>query len=186
MQLKEKINNLNKDLIFLKSELHKKDSEISKTNKIIQEYMKEGQNNNYNNHHQDNKLIEKSSNNQLIYNLKKQFKEIKKLLSDKNTELEGIKKTLKLTKLLELKVENQTLIDEIKNMNTKLENSLEKLKYFENLQSEYYIILENFKKQNSILSQLREENTNGSIQNKELSEKLNQQVSKNELLKDLE
>ena len=71
-------------------------------------------------------------------------------------------------------------------MNTKLENSLEKLKYFENLQSEYYIILENFKKQNSILSQLREENTNGSIQNKELSEKLNQQVSKNELLKDLE
>ena len=46
---------------------------------------------NGNGNSQNNKLLEKSNNNQLIYNLKKQYKELKKQLTDKSAELESIK-----------------------------------------------------------------------------------------------
>jgi len=207
IKLKEKINFLNKERINLKSEIYKKDSEIIKINKLIVDYMGEGKNNlnvnkydnrltgninlNLNNfdvhsNHLSNKLFEKSNNNQLIYNLKKQYKEIKKQLSDKIAELEIIKKSFKHTKILELKLENQTLIEEIKNMNAKLDNYIERVKYFENKQSEYFLLFENFKKQTLLLNQVREENFSFSKQVKELSDELNSKMNQNELTKELE
>jgi hypothetical protein len=203
IKLKEKINFLTKEMISLKSEIHKKDAEIIKTNKLIQEHMSENKNNfighstennlflnnlnlNLNGNCQNNNLLERSNNNQLIYNIKKQYKELKKKLIDKTTELESFKKTMKHTKLIELKVENQTLNEEIKNMNVKLENYIDKTKLYENLQSEYFIVLENFKKQSSLVNQLKEENVTYLLKIKELSEKINSQIKKQDLVKELE
>jgi len=201
IKLKEKINQLNKEMINLKSEVHKKDMEITKINKLIHEYIGEGkinlnENNNENNlmlnnlnlnsNSQTNKLYEKSNNHQLIYNLKKQYKQLKKELADKSLELETVKKTIKNTKIIELKVENQTFSEEIKNMNMKIENYIERIKQFENMQGEYFIILENFKKQTAVINQLKEENSVYSQDLKDLSEKLNNQISKHEILKELE
>jgi len=190
-------------MISLKSEIHKKDAEIIKTNKLIQEHMSENKNNfighsnenniffnnqnlNLNGNCQNNNLLKRSNNNQLIYNIKKQYKELKKKLIDKTTELESIKKAMKHTKLIELKVENQTLNEEIKNMDVKLENYIDKTKLYENLQSEYFIVLENFKKQSSLVNQLKEENVNYLLKIKELNEKINSQIKKQDLVKELE
>lgn len=201
IKLKEKINFLNKEMISLKSEIHKKDAEIIKSNKLIQEYMGESKNifmptaheNNqlFNNlnlgaNSTSNKLFEKSNNSQLIYNLKNQYKELKKKLMDKTTELDSLKKTIKHTKIVELRVENQTFSEEIKNMNLKLESQIEKIKYYENLQSEYLIVLENFKKQTTLVNQLKEENASYAAKVKEITEKLNSHLKKQELIKELE
>jgi len=204
IKLKEKINFFNKEMITLRSEIQKKDAEIMKTNKLIHEFMGETMNNligsanennllqnlnlnlNLNGNNQSNKLLEKSNNNQLIYNLKKQYKEIKKKLMDKTAEVDSIKKTLKHTKLVELKVENQTLNEEIKNMNSKLENQIEKIKQYENIQSEYFIVLENYKKHGTLVNQLKEENAFATAKVKELTQKLSNQVKNQDLVKELE
>lgn len=203
IKLKEKINFLNKEMISLKSDIHKKDAEIMKTNKLIQEYMGDNKNNfignsnennfflnnlnlNLNGNSNTNKLFEKSNNNQLIYNLKKQYKELKNKLIDKNTELESVKKTIKHTKIIELKIENKTLSDEIKNISNKLENYIDKIKNYENMQSEYYIVLENLRKQTNLLNQLKEENDIYNSKIEELNGKLNSQIKKQDLVKELE
>jgi chromosome segregation ATPase len=201
IKLKEKINQLNKEIINLKSEVHKKDSEIIKINKLINEYVGEEklnfmENNNENNlvlskmnfigNSQTNKLYEKSNHHQLIYNLKKQYKELKKQLEDKSTELDFVKKNIKNTKIIELKYENQTYVEEIKNINNKIESYIERLKNFETMQSEYFIILENFKKQSTLINQLREENSLYSEEIRNLEDKLNNQFTKYDIIKEFE
>lgn len=209
IKLKEKINLLNKEKVNLKSEIHKKDAEIIKINKLIQEYMtvSDGKLNNIssslpnennfllnlnginagnNFSNANSKLLEKSNSNQLIYNLKKQYKELKKQHNDKCLEIENIKKNIKHTKVIELKMENQTFMDEIKNINKKMENYIEKIKIYEAVQNEYFLLLESNKKQTQLLTQLKEENLSYSQHIEVLNEKLSQQISKQDLIKELE
>ena len=78
------------------------------------------------------KLYSKLSENKLIMNMKKQYKDLKKEFNKKCEDLEEIKKILKTTKLSELSLENKTLFDEINKLKSFYEISLQK-----NFENEY-------------------------------------------------
>lgn len=201
IKLKEKINSMTKELIQYKSEILKKEAEISKSNKLINDHINEGLNLNANindnniicinnacsaNNPNAGKLIEKSNHNRLLYNIKNQYKDIKRQLNEKIDEIEKIKKTMKHTKLVEYKIENNTLSDEIKQLYGKIEVFSDRIKYYENMQSEFLVVLENNKKLNGLIGNLKEENEGLSIEVKNLNEKISSQMSKQEIMKELE
>ena len=206
IKLKEKINTMNKELIQIKHEIFKKEAEIAKANKMINDHINEGLNlnaniidnniicnnkgciSNFNNNINNNtgKLIEKSNINKLIYGIKNQYKDVKKQLNEKVEEIEKIKKTMKHTKLIEFKIENKTLNDEIKNLYEKNIKMSDKIKFYENMYNEFLVVLENAKKQNSLIDKLKEENENLNIELKNISGKINTQQLKQDLQKELE
>jgi hypothetical protein len=62
------------------------------------------------------KLLQRLRDNNLLNNIKKQYSELKKEYSKKETELENLKKTLKSTKLKEIQGETQIYIDELQKL----------------------------------------------------------------------
>ena len=114
-QLKSTLNHLNKELLVVKSEVHKKDKEINHKNKFIQDIYSDTQSNMLKSQN-EMKLLQKLRDNNLLSNIKKQYSDLKKEFNKKEIELESLKRTLKSTKLKEVQGEMQIYIDELQKL----------------------------------------------------------------------
>lgn len=113
--LKESVNNLNKVLVNLKSENYKKELEISKKDKLLENII------NSNGLINEELLSPKKLENGLFANLKKQYKHLKFALQEKNLENENLKKKLKNTKINEIQIETEIFNEEMKKLKLKIE-----------------------------------------------------------------
>ena len=132
-------------------------------------------NNNNNNQHQQttmNNLTLKLFESKLINGLKKQFKEAKKELAKKNEEVEEFKKLLKTTKLNELSVENQTLIEEMAKIKEFYKICIEENNNKTNALLEFETLQENFNKQQFIIISLQEKADNDARQLEKLKNEI--------------
>jgi hypothetical protein len=152
IKLKSNLNNLNKELAHLKSEVFKKDLEINKKNKMIQDFL--FQNEIYSNNINNEKIIVKMRENNLVANLKKVHKELKKELTDKENELENIKKKMKNTKINEMQIELKLNQDMINNMSNKMEIFSQK---YNKQEKDLITSHEIMKKQKELIKQLKEQ-----------------------------
>lgn len=122
MLLKTLTNEQTKEISILKSEIMKKDSELAKLNKVLQ--------NLFNQQLDQTKLDENTISNikeaYLINKLKMQYRDIANSLKEKSKELMTLKKNLKSTKLNESLIENEVLKAEILNLKSKLASFGEK------------------------------------------------------------
>jgi hypothetical protein len=126
IHLKNTLNSMNKELHHFRSEVHKRDIELNKQNKMMQDIFHTNNIGNFEN----NSLIQSQQINlhklretNLLNNVRNQYKELKREFKEKEVELESLKKTLKSCKIKELQVENQTLLEEM----SKLRSSYESL-----------------------------------------------------------
>jgi hypothetical protein len=165
MKLKGTINNLQRELYFYKSEVNKKDLELRKQNKVVEEMLVESQGIQMGIGAADlqAKIMNKFKENSLISNLKNTYKEAKRDLKEKTHQLEELKKTVKATKINEIILENQTLIEELNRMRTNNEILFRQNMQFEKLQKEYFVLQDSFNRQEMLILQLQE--VNNSLQN---------------------
>lgn len=197
IHLKSTINTLNRELHFYKSETHKLDLEMKRQAKMFEEITINSNNNVVENMAEHTPFVSKIKENNLIQALKKQYKDLKKEFNFKDLELEELKKINKTTKINELKLENQILLDEMKKMKEGYENYTKVSLLFEKLHKDYIILQENFNKQEMKVQHLIEDSkTNGTyrddfdsnINNKSNSyykNKFNSHFSKNSKTKNL-
>lgn len=174
IHLKNSINNLNKELNFFRSEVHKKDSELKKQNKALQDILTatDGQTNiNLMASTVDFKTFSKIKENNLVNNLKLQYKDLKKAYAAKEHELEEIKKLTKVTKVKEVQLENQVLLEEMDKLKSGYELALARNCAYEKMQKEYYILHDNFTRQEMFISQLQDQIKN--MQNGAVGDNMN-------------
>jgi hypothetical protein len=159
INLKNSMNSLHKELHFYKAEVHKREMELRRQNKAVEDMLGEQQGNYLGINPSDlqNKIISKVKENSLISNLKKKYTEVKNELKEKTLQLEEIKKTMKSTKINEIILENQTLLEELSSMRGKVEFLQGQNLMFERLQKEYIILQDNVCRQDNIILQLQEE-----------------------------
>ncbi len=162
-KLKTELSNTKKEIVQLEQEIDKKDKIIDEVSSVASNNlnMSYGLNsiNNITNTNQNNilsninmKLIETK----IVTGMKKQYKDLKKDYNKKIDEFEEIKRLLKTSKLNELAIENQTLIDELNKIKSfykisvkENQNKIQLIKELESLQ-------ENFSKQQFMIISLQE------------------------------
>jgi hypothetical protein len=171
-------------LAYLKSEVFKKDLEINKKNKMIQDFL--AQNELYSNSTNINneKIIVKMRENNLVANLKKVHKELKKELTDKENELESIKKKMKNTKINEMQIELKLNQDTIINMSNKMEMFNQK---YNKQEKDLITSHEIMKKQKDLIKHLKEQLEKKNINNNNNTQNINNSIqnnNKDELFKD--
>jgi hypothetical protein len=123
MQLKCTVNNLNRELAYFKSEVHKRDRELNNKNKVLQDIYTDSQSNMMKAGDSDMKVFLKLRDNNLHSNMKKQYKELKHELKKKETELENLKRTIKTTRIKEIQNESLLYIEELKKLKAMYEIS---------------------------------------------------------------
>lgn len=123
INLKSTLNAVTKELAVMKSEVHKRDMELAKKNKVIAGLA--AQNNNFMNLSDDD-IMSKAKENNLLDNVKKQYKDLKKEIIDKEAVIESLKKRIKMTKIGELEVENRVIIEELNKMKARCEQIVQK------------------------------------------------------------
>jgi hypothetical protein len=115
LQLKCTVNNLNRELVYFKSEVHKREKELNNKNKVIQDIYYDTQNN-YLKLDSSSRTFQKLQNNSLYENMKRQYKELKNEFKQKEIELEELKRNVKLTKIKEIQNEAIVYMDELRKM----------------------------------------------------------------------
>lgn len=162
-KLKAEISRFKADLSNSKKEITQLENEIDKKDKLIDEISTLNSNNlNILGTNQNvltginMKLIETK----LINGMKKQFKDLKKDYNKKVEELEEIKRLLKTSKLNELAIENQTLIDELNKVKNFYKISVRENQNKIQLVRELEILQENFSKQQFMIISLQEKSEN--------------------------
>ncbi len=166
--LKSTINILRKEMAVLKSDNLKKDNEISKKEKVIEDIVVDSQNNVFGLNSSD--FLSKAKEANLLFKIKRQFKELKKEYNIKCEELENLKKTMKVTKFNELSIEISALTQEIEKLKKLYLHSLQQNELFENSLKDYQILQDNFQKQHYLIINLQEGLTKSSEEIKEKDE----------------
>jgi len=163
IKLKHSMNSMNKELHFYKTEVQKKDMELKRQSKLVEEMIGEQQSNYASINTQDlqAKIISKVTENSLIGKLKNKYNEVLVELKEKNNQLEELKKTMKSTKINEVLLENQILLEELNSMTAKVDFLQGQNLLFERLQKEYIILQENLSRQENIILQLQEDSQSG-------------------------
>lgn len=95
----------------------------------------------------------------LIINLKRQFKEMKGELRQKDDEIERLKRQVKVTKLNEMQLENKTLGDELAKMKNMYDNAIMSHVMHDNNNKEFTMLQESFTRQQGLVASLQDHNT---------------------------
>ena len=146
---KSLVNNLKKELSILKSQNAKKETEINKKDKVIEDIVIDSQNSIY--YREGENLMAKAKEANLISKMKKQFRSLKFELEEKSHETENLKKTLKITKINEMNIEIKTLNEEMSKIKTLYVHSLQQNELLENNLKEMKSLQDNFSKQHFII-----------------------------------
>ena len=196
IRLKTQLNKLETEKINNRREITNLENEITKKDKIIETMINDTQSN-------VNSANNKASEMHLVLNVKRQYKELKKVYEKNQQELISAKKNIKFTKINELNTENKIFNEQVNKLKNIYEHSLEQkhsLKKNENefdimkqaLSQKDYVILsfqENCQKMESEIQTLNSEKEKIKNQNikkddmiTKLKEKLELQVKDNEKL----
>ena len=196
IRLKTQLNKLETEKINNRREITNLENEITKKDKIIETMINDTQSN-------INSANNKASEMHLVLNVKRQYKELKKVYEKNQQELISAKKNIKFTKINELNTENKIFNEQVNKLKNIYEHSLEQkhsLKKNENefdimkqaLSQKDYVILsfqENCQKMESEIQTLNSEKEKIKNQNikkddmiTKLKEKLELQVKDNEKL----
>ena len=148
IQLKTEINKLKKELMQIKAENQRKENELLKKDKLLQNAFDKGideniEINNFLNNDNNNIFLEKDiKKNNYITKFKKQYNELKNKYNEKIEEIIEMKKNIKTTKINELIIQNKEAFREfnkLKELYTKLfeenNNNIEKLKKMTELEN---------------------------------------------------
>ena len=196
IRLKTQLNKLENEKINNRREITNLENEITKKDKIIETMINDTQSN-------INSANNKASEMHLVLNVKRQYKELKKVYEKNQQELISAKKNIKFTKINELNTENKIFNEQVNKLKNIYEHSLEQkhsLKKNENefdimkqaLSQKDYVILsfqENCQKMESEIQTLNSEKEKIKNQNikkddmiTKLKERLEVQVKDNEKL----
>ena len=196
IKLKTQLNKLETEKLNHKREITNLEMEINKKDKIIETMINDTQSNANN----DNN---KASEMHLVLNVKRQYKELKKVYEKNQQELTAAKKNIKFTKINELNTENQIYNEQVNKLKNIYEHSLEQKQSLQKNENEFdimkqalsqkdYIILgfqENFQKMETQIKTLNSEKEKIKNQNikkdemiTKLREKLETQNKENEKL----
>ena len=185
MQLKDIINNLKRELAEEKNKVVKKDIEIRKKEKLIQECSKE---NDLEATHELN--LEKARESTLISLYKKQYNELKDAFNKKVKENNELNATYKITKLKEYTVQIDVMKKEMEKMknlyiqtvenNNKLTKEIQNLKELKKYFIEQHGIIDHLEK---VIQDNKIEIENLKRENEEYKNKLLQNLKKQKILK---
>ena len=185
MQLKDIINNLKRELAEEKNKVVKKDIEIRKKEKLIQECSKE---NDLEATHELN--LEKARESTLISLYKKQYNELKDAFNKKVKENNELNATYKITKLKEYTVQIDVIKKEMEKMknlyiqtvenNNKLTKEIQNLKELKKYFIEQHGIIDHLEK---VIQDNKIEIENLKRENEEYKNKLLQNLKKQKILK---
>ena len=196
IKLKTQLNKLENEKINHKREITNLEMEINKKDKIIETMINDTQSN-------VNTESNKASEMHLVLNVKRQYKELKKVYEKNQQELNATRKNIKFTKINELNTENQIYNEQINKLKNLYEHSLEQKQSLQKNENEFdlmkqalsqkdYIILnyqENCLKMesqiqtlNSEKEKLKNQNTKKDDMIAKLKEKLETQSKENEKL----
>jgi hypothetical protein len=155
IQLKTLINNLRRELASVKHENLRKDIELNKKDKVLEDIVVDSQNNLYGGF-SSQESFNKAKEANLLFKIKKQYKDLKKEFNEKCEEVENIKKLSKMTKLNEYTIEIKTLNEELQKIKTLYSHSLVQNEVNESQAKEIQNLQENFTKQHFIILSLQE------------------------------
>jgi len=196
IKLKTQLNKLETEKMNHKREITNLEMEINKKDKIIETMINDTQSN-------LNTESNKASEMHLVLNVKRQYKELKKVYEKNQQELNATKKNVKYTKINELNTENQIYNEQVNKLKNIYEHSLEQKQSLQKNENEFdkmkqalsqkdYIILsfqENCQKMesqiqtlNSEKEKLKNQNTKKDNMITKLKEKLETQNKENEKL----
>lgn len=156
IQLKTTLNKIKSELMLAKIEIKSLEKEIGKKEKMIHELFPNDFHNpnnaNVSQIDSQSKIIES----QIIHQLKKQFKDLRKEYDDKVASYDELKKTLKNTKVNELIIENNILTDQFEKMKALYLNSQESIMTLEKSAEEIITMKEALSKQDFIILNFQE------------------------------
>lgn len=161
IHLKTEINKLKKDLMQIKAENQRKENDLIKKDKLLQNAFDKGIDENMEIHNilinNNNIFLEKDiKKNNYISKFRKQYNELKNKYNEKLEEINELKKNMKMTKLNELKIQNKEAFNEFNklkdlynNLFEENKNNLEKIKKLSEIEIE-------LNQKNLIILQLQE------------------------------
>ena len=177
IQLKQLTNKLKNELKHAKSEIYKRDIELQKKNKIIEDCTK----NNYNDNI-SNETINKCKESTLLTLCKEKYNELKKNYKKKCEECESLISNCKFKKIREIQLENEILKNELEK-NKKLYLNLEKINEMNVKEIEKLKEYKNkYLEQNKIINSYQKNYETLNNNNQELKIKLNnvyEEIGKN-------
>lgn len=150
LQYKNRLNHLNQELAFVKSDNNKKAIELNKKDKLLEELYSEAEGNPL------SSGPSKVKDMHLIVSMKAQFKETKKELKEKTYEIEQLKRHIKYTRFQEMSAEISTLTEEMSKLKSFYSVSLQQNQANESKLKEYNLLKKNVIQQADIISQQQE------------------------------
>lgn len=192
LHLKSINNTLKRELTLVKSENNKKEQEINKKDKVIEDIVVDSQQSMFNSQ-SESKHVLKAKDAHLLIKMKKQFKELKVEFKEKCEELEQLKKTLKLTKINEIAIESKTYLEELNKIKAFYVLSLQQNQIQENNLVDVANLQDQNAKQQFIINSMQEniQKLQNDLKNKDseilaLSENLNKKIGQlNKAKKDI-
>ena len=185
-ELKTRINTLKEELYEAKSQIEKKNREIKRKEKIIEDCYKEI----HNPSSSLAKRFDKAKESTLLSLCKEQYNSLKKEYDKKIDEIEILKMNIKITQIKELKIQINILQSEMKklkslyenavNENILLNNKINELLEFRNKYSQQHIII------NRCMKKVNDYNNNLlklELANEELQNELNRKKRKTQFFK---
>lgn len=166
--LKDKVNNLYKELAETKYQVRKKNKELSEKEKLIQECIKENDLKSLN-----ESKIEKIKESTFISTLRKKYHKIKKDLENQIKENSILKANIKISKMNEYKIENDLLQKEMMKIKLLYESLTNNMKDLLKKNDEVKVLKEKFSEQHEIIIQQKEKIEQLSKENKRLIEERN-------------
>ena len=149
IKLKTQLNKLEAEKINHKREITNLEMEINKKDKIIETMINDTQSNLNND---NNKVSEMH----LVLNVKRQYKELKKIYEKNQQELNATKKNVKFTKINELNTENQIYNEQINKLKNLYEHSLEQKQSLEKNENEFDIMKQALSQKDYIILSFQE------------------------------
>ena len=149
IKLKTQLNKLEAEKINHKREITNLEMEINKKDKIIETMINDTQSNLNN---ENNKMSEMH----LVLNVKRQYKELKKIYEKNQQELNATKKNVKFTKINELNTENQIYNEQINKLKNLYEHSLEQKQSLEKNENEFDIMKQALSQKDYIILSFQE------------------------------
>lgn len=164
-KLRGEVSKLKQELSTVKKEITQLENEIDKKDKLIDEVAVMNTNSmNFIGSNTSQNMVAgismKVIETKLVNGMKKQYKDLKKEYSKKNEEVEELKRFLKTTKLNELSIENQTLLEELNKIKNFYKISVKENQNKLQLVKEMEILQENFSKQQFMIISLQEKSEN--------------------------
>lgn len=158
LHLKGIINLLRHDLALSRGENLKKEKEINKKDKVLEDIVQDSQSvSKILNIPQDLKAKAKDVN--LLVKMKKQFKELKIRFNEKSEECENLKKNIKNTKTNEMNLEILMLSDELNKLKGLYIHALGQIENSEKTVKDLAVLQENFSKQHFVVLTLQDQIT---------------------------